>query len=159
MKFSRNVFAGVFITCLLIGVFLSCLLFLTGENFLNAAMVIMPILGVFGLMWGFMCSLQVGIEKHSTPHDMSKYKEYLEENKTSLGLFARPVIGKSKIILANKFVIIEIDISNAADNLFILDITDKIKKVKHKIKVNSARTYKSYRSFKKLISNITTTTE
>ena len=86
--------------------------------------------------------------------EISQYVQYIEENKTSLGLFARPVYGKSKIILANKFVIIEIDLSCTSNNIFLLDITDKIKKVKHIVKVSSARTYKSYRSFKKLVNNI-----
>ena len=60
-------------------------------------------------VWSFLMYIMslLGRVVPQTPYNISKYQKYIEENKTSLGLFARPVYyNKSKIVLANKYVVI-----------------------------------------------------
>ena len=133
---------------------------LNGNSSLNSPLEIMIAMISWAVMASIWLFLFYIINRHNTrvpktPSDISKYQQYIEENKTSLGLFARPVYyNKSKIILANKYVAIEFNISNADYNLFLIDVIDKIEKIKYTLKVTSARTYKSYRSFKKILNSI-----
>ena len=85
---------------------------------------------------------------------LSKYLDCKKMNKTFLDLFVRPVWQESKIILANKFVIIEFNIEKAAKNEFIFNITDKINMETFVINAHHNRVYKSYRSFANILTNI-----
>ena len=63
-----------------------------------------------------------------------KYFNYIEENKVSLGRFTRPVLNdKRKIVLANKYVILDFDIYSFSAGGGRITLTDKINAKCYKI--------------------------
>ena len=58
---------------------------------------------------------------------IKKANEYIEYNKTSLGRFARPGgLKATKIVLANKYVVLEFNVKKLKDGVWTIVITDKI---------------------------------
>ena len=63
-----------------------------------------------------------------------KYFNYIEENKVSLGRFTRPVMDdKRRIVLANKYIILDFNILSFSEGEGEITLTDKINKKGYKI--------------------------
>ncbi len=75
-----------------------------------------------------------------------KYYKYVEDNKVSLGLFARPYSSMSNIVLANKYVVIEFNILSFVQKRYgKIEIKDKIKNLEY-----NAEVLNKYKVFEKL---------
>ena len=64
-----------------------------------------------------------------------QYYQYLEDNDVKLGLFVRPYYSKSNIVLANKFLVFEFDVSDYINGRGKIKLTDKIKKRVYEIDI------------------------
>ncbi len=68
------------------------------------------------------------------PHE--KYFNYIEENKVALGRFTRPVMNdKRRIVLANKYIILDFDIYSFSAGEGNITLTDKINAKCYKIEL------------------------
>ena len=65
--------------------------------------------------------------------DIHEYANYINESSTALGRFARPISGNFKIVLANKYILIEFDIRNFTNCNHKIIIVDKCNNIKYTI--------------------------
>lgn len=85
--------------------------------------------------------------------DYSLYYKYMDDNQVSLGLFTRPYSSKSNIVLANKYVILEYNISSFVDGSGEIEVTDKIKSSICHIKQSGKKIKSAYALFERLCRN------
>ena len=82
-----------------------------------------------------------------TKEEFKHYYNYIEDNKVSLGLFTRTYTSKSNIVLANKYVILEYDISSFVFGDGEIELTDKINGITYHIKNTYRKVGKSFALF------------
>lgn len=119
----------------------------TEDIFMGSISAIFGFLGIISSII-YITKLRYGIV------DISKYTDYIESNKTSIGLFARPVFQKTKIIFANKFVVIEFDVRDIGTGNGKIIIIDKLKSEKTDIIIKRPGICTYYKFFTDILCNI-----